>query len=113
MDDKIYELLQEIPNVYEGWYRKEIQKTHVTFLEYNLTPDAFEDDDYSELNVAYQFDVWGKNKDEVKETDKKIKKILKENGFLWIDRKKDFEIETEIYHYGNRFIISISKEDEE
>lgn len=112
MDDAIYKLLETISNVYSGWYRKDISETHVTFLKYHYSPDTFLDDEATEEYMAFQFDFWGTNKDEVEKTEKKVRKILKANNFEWLEGNVDFETDTEIYHYSDRFSTNIEVGDE-
>lgn len=114
-DDKIYELLQSISNVYEGWYREDVKQTHVTFMKYYYADDGFQDDVASEEYQAYQFDVWGTDKAEVETTEKKVRKILKKNEFIWLEGNVDIETDRDepLYHYSDRFSINFEVEDEE
>lgn len=106
MEDKVYKILESIPNVYEGWYRSNIEKTHVTFFFYNITPEAFGDDEEEIVTYNMQVDVWGTIKEEVLETENNVKKLLKENDFIWVDCNPDYESEIGLYHNANRFNYS-------
>lgn len=103
MEDEIYKILENVPDVYEGWYRSDINRTHVTFFTYNTVPEDFSDCDYESITNSIQVDVWGTDEEEVRTTDKQVKKLLKQNDFLWSESNRDFETETELYHYSNRF----------
>ncbi len=103
MEDEIYRILQDTSNVYEGWYRENIKETHVTFFTYHATPINFSNCDYENINNSVQIDVWGTNIDEVKATEKEVKKLLKENEFIWIESNRDFETDTGLFHYSDRF----------
>lgn len=113
IDDIIYKLLEDIPNVYAGWYREELSETHVTFMKYYYSPSTFLDDEATEIYFAYQFDVWGTDKDEVESIEKQVRKILIKNDFEWLDGKGEFETETGLYHNSNRFNTNIEIESEE
>jgi len=110
LEDKIYKILEDIPNVYEGWYREDINSTHTTFLIYYCSPDNFADDDYSEEYYAIQIDTWGTDKDEVEKQYEKVKKLFKDNDFLWLESNRDYENDTKIYHYSDRFNTNIEVE---
>ncbi|WP_252247134.1 hypothetical protein [Clostridium sp. ZBS4] len=103
MEDEIYKLLENIPNVYEGWYRENIKETHVTFFTYHTTPINFSNCDYENINNSVQIDVWGTDVEEVRKTEKEVKKLLKENEFIWIESNRDFETDTGLFHYSDRF----------
>ncbi|MBY6835976.1 hypothetical protein FDG50_00335 [Clostridium botulinum] len=103
MEDEIYRILQDTPNVYEGWYRENIKENHVTFFTYNTSPRCFSDCDYENINNSVQIDVWGTDVDEVRKTEKEVRKLLKENEFTWIEGNRDFETDTGLFHYANRF----------
>ena len=113
LEDKIYLILEDIPNVYEGWYRKDLNETHTTFSIYNVTPTDFEDDDFTKELYLIQVDTWGTSKTEVDEQYRKVKRLLKNNEFIWKDSNRDFETETEIYHYADRFVIDLEVENED
>lgn len=103
LEDKIYEILKDIPNVYEGWYRKEVQDIHVTFLVYNQRPENFSSCDNESINNFIQVDVWGTNREVVRTVEKQVEKLLKQNEFLWIEGNRDFETDTLIQHNALRF----------
>lgn len=93
--------------MYEGWYRNDIEETHVTFFKYHYSPDTFFDDEATEEYTAYQFDVWGIDKNEVEKVEKQLRKILKSNEFEWLEGNVNFETDTKLYHYSDRFNINI------
>lgn len=101
--DKIYKLLEEVKNVYYGWYREDINDTHVTFYVYNEVPDNFSDDEFECIGYYIQFDVWGTNEEETLQTKNKVRKILINNNFSWQESNDDFETDTELYHRAMRF----------
>lgn len=103
LEDKIYDILKDIPNVYEGWYRKDIKEAHVTFLIYQQKPENFSSCDNESINDFIQVDVWGTDKDEVRNVENQVKILLKENEFMWIEGNRDFETDTLIQHNSLRF----------
>lgn len=111
LSDRIYKTLENINNVYEGWYIKELEKTHTTFLIYNVKPDNFSDDDFLEEQYLIQVDTWGTDKEEVEKQYKKVRELLKNDDFIWSESNMDYETDTLIYHYSDRFNINLEKED--
>lgn len=103
MEDEIYKILESVPNVYCGWYQEDVTETHVTFLIYKQFPDNFSNCDNESINNAVQVDVWGTDIDEVKNTEKTVKGLLKDNDFIWSESDRDFETDTKLYHFANRF----------
>ena len=111
ISDTIYKVLENINNVYEGWYREELKETHTTFIIYYTSPTEFEDDDNSKEYICFQIDTWGEDKESVDSQYKKVRKILKENGFCWMESNRDYETYTKIYHYADRFCVIVDYED--
>lgn len=111
LSDIIYKTLEEVNNVYEGWYRKDLNDTHTTFLINNVVPDSFSDDDYEEVRYLIQVDTWGTDKDEVEKQYNKVKKLLKAYGFEWSESNLDYESDTCLYHYADRFYINLDEGD--
>ena len=103
MEDEIYKILENIPNVYEGWYREDIKETHVTFFTYNTVPADFSDCDNESIINSVQVDIWGTDVEEVRSIEKQVKSLLKQNDFIWSEANRDFETYTGLYHYANRF----------
>lgn len=108
LTDEIYELLENIGYpVYMGWYREDIQETHITFFIYNAIPTDFSDNEYEQIENSIQFDVWGTDEAEVNTAEEKIRNILKDNEFIWNGSNRDFETETGLLHFSNRFIFNV------
>ena len=110
MEDLIYKILEDIPNVYEGWYRNDINSTHTTFKSYNSKPSEFADDQNESIQCLIQVDTWGTDDEEVNEQYLKVRKLLRDNDFLWQEGNKDYETDTGIYHYADRFVISVNED---
>lgn len=103
MEDEIYKILESVPNVYEGWYREDVTETHVTFFTYNTVPENFSNSEYENIINSVQVDIWGTNVEEVRSTEKTVKNLLKQNDFLWSESNRDFETDSGLFHYANRF----------
>lgn len=89
--------------VIEGWYDDELSKTHITVHEYLDHEDVFEDDEATEIIHNIQVDIWSKDSLESYKLKKNIKKLLKNNGFLYSDGQDFYENDTKIYHKAMRF----------
>ena len=89
--------------VIEGWYDKELNKTHITVHEYLDSEDDFQDDEASELEHNMQVDIWSMDSIEAYNLKKQVKKLLKENGFKFTSGQDLPESDTKIYHKALRF----------
>ena len=76
MSEDIYKILENIPNVYEGWYREDIKESHVTFFKYAESPIEFSDDEFESIENSIQIDVWGTDKVETERTIEQVKNSL-------------------------------------
>ncbi|GEM_PF-2960001 len=110
IDDIIYGILADVSNVYEGWYRAELQATHTTFFCY-MDTENLSDDEPEDIILNFQFDTWGENKNEVDKQRKKVRKLLKRNDFVLMNNNNDFETDTKIYHYGDRFSFIVDSDE--
>ena len=101
--EKVYESLSTVENVYEGWYREDLNKDHITFFQYVEVPQDFEDDEEGSINHGIQVDIW--SKDSIKSQQLKIiaRKLLKSHGFRYTDGQDLYETDTGIYHKAMRF----------
>lgn len=90
-------------DVIEGWYDKELNKTHITVHEYLDQENGFQDDEASELEHNIQLDIWSKDSLEAYNLKKQVRKLLKENGFKYESGQDFYEVETGIYHKALRF----------
>lgn len=87
----------------EGWYDKELNKTHITFFEYLEIPEGYLEDEEASISHNIQLDIWTTNSKEGLVLKNKVKKLLKQNGFYMEDSKDQFEEDTGIYHKAMRF----------
>lgn len=110
VDDIIYKILENVTNVYEGWYRESLEATHTTFFCY-MDGENLSDDEPEDIVLNFQFDTWGEKKEEVDKQRKKVRKLLKENDFILTDNRNDFEGETGIYHYADKFSFIVDAEE--
>lgn len=90
-------------DVIEGWYDKELNKTHITVHEYLESEESFQDDEASALEHNLQIDVWSMNSLEAYTLKKKIRKLMKENNFKYESGQDFYEVDTGIYHKALRF----------
>lgn len=76
-------------------------KTYITFHEYLVSGEEYEDDEESLTAHYIQVDVW--SKDDYTESVKKIKELLLNVGFKRLNEIDLYEEETKIYHKGLKF----------
>lgn len=88
--------------VMQGWYDKNIHKTHVTLWDLGEDDDNFSDDDAEGMTMSLQITIFSE-RDEV-ELAREIKKLMKKNGFSFEGRNADdSEPEDGIYMKAQRF----------
>ena len=87
-----------------GWYDKDINETHVTFILLSDTDEDYSDDEAETNTQLVQVDIWSKeNMENLKKT---IKEAMKTVGNCrYIDGRDFYEKETLIYHKALRFYI--------
>lgn len=105
MNEIILEALAplEYPVLY-GWYDESLNKTHITFFQYNELPNDYSEDTNEVLEHYYQIDIWSKTNTE--KLKKGVKKAMKKAGFRFTDGSDQFETDTKIYHKAMRFFIA-------
>lgn len=88
--------------VVQGWYKKDLNATHVTLWDLGETEDEFADDDAEGVHVSVQVTIFSQ-KDEV-ELSEQIKKLMKEHGFKFEGRNADdSDPQNGIYMKAQRF----------
>ena len=112
LDNLIYEILEDSPYpVYSGWYKDDYSDETVTvFLSVTETATDFSEDDFEGITITLQFSTFSKDKNEADKQRKYIRRKLKECGFKWSDSNDDYETETEINHYADRFYYYLEEE---
>ena len=108
MNEQIIQALKQlnIPTFY-GWYDDSIQDTHITFFSYSDNDTGFEDDENTAIDLYYQIDIW--SFENIEELKKKVKKALKDIGFVYIAGNDDFEQKNNkrLYHKAMKFYIEV------
>ncbi|MBD5550234.1 MAG: hypothetical protein HDQ96_03520 [Lachnospiraceae bacterium] len=100
--DALKEVSDSGIQVVQGWYRKDIKKTHVTLWDLGETEGDYSDDDAEGTEQAVQVTIFSK-KDEVALAEK-IKELMKQHGFLYEARNTDdSEPQNGIYMKAQRF----------
>lgn len=109
LEDLIYNILQDSPHpCYSGWYKSEYEDKTVTVFLCNVeVPDDFSDDENETITYTFQFSTFSRDNRQATIQRKYIKDELKKNDFIWTDGNIDYETDTEIYHYADRFIYSV------
>ncbi|WP_338025423.1 hypothetical protein [Clostridium yunnanense] len=87
-----------------GWYDESLNDTHITYLEFDNLEDEFADDEATTEEHYIQLDIWTKDLDESQNLKKEIKKLMKENGFLYQDGQDQYENDTQLWHIASRWL---------
>ena len=88
--------------VMQGWYDKDLNKSHVTLWDLGENDENFSDDDAEGVTLSVQVTIFSES-DEV-ELAREIKSIMKENDFFFFFRNgDDSKPEDGIYMKAQRF----------
>ncbi|WP_315112909.1 hypothetical protein [Clostridium intestinale] len=90
-----------------GWYDKNLNDTHITYLEFDNSNDNFADDEATTEEHYITVDLWTKNSSEVTTLKKEIKRLLKLGGFFYQDGVDQTEAQTDgsvLYHITTRWL---------
>lgn len=93
-----------IPCIY-GWYDENLSETHITFLEFDNQEEEYSDDEATSIEHYIQVDIWTKDTNESQTIKKQVKELLKQNGFIYQNGQDLFEIENQMWHIPQRFLI--------
>ena len=87
-----------------GWYDKNINDTHVTFILISDNEDDYSDDEAESVNYLIQVDIWSKkNMEDLKKTIKLAMKTL--DNCTYSTGADLYEDDTQIYHKALRFNV--------
>lgn len=106
LSTEIFEILKEIDNVYESWYRQNLDKTHLVFQEIEEKPQFYSDGSYAEIEHTFQFDVFGDDENEVYAMKEAVKECLKEAGFIWQGTRYEHLREIDYFHNTSKYICT-------
>lgn len=84
----------QVPVKY-GWYEGQ-KETNITFFEYLMQGNSYQDDEMISCTHNIQIDIWGYSNIENLKT--QIIKALLKNDFLLIDARDLFEEDIKLYH---------------
>ncbi|MEA5073093.1 MULTISPECIES: DUF3168 domain-containing protein [Eubacterium] len=105
LSDLIYKLTEDIPNIFESWYRQELDKTHGVFQQISEEPQVYADGYYDSVEHTYRFDVFSSSIDEADAVMKKIRAALESGGFIWQGTQFEYLSEIDYYHNSQKFLI--------
>lgn len=91
-----------------GWYDENLKKTHITFLEFNNLDNEYADDKNTTEEHYITVDLWTFDVDESQQIKKQIKKLMKENDFLYQDGATQPQPQSDgsiLYHVTTRWLI--------
>lgn len=104
ISDLIYKIMEEVPNVFQSWYRKELEETHVIFQQIEEKPYDYCDGSYSIIEHRIQIDIFGENEEEVYDIKESIKEKMEAAEFDWAGTQYECLEEINYYHVGHKFI---------
>ena len=97
--------------VQQGWYDESLGQLHVTLWSLGDS-EAGHSDDGCEIEAAsIQVNIWSER--DQQQLKKKIKKLMKEAGFLYLAGNDELETDTRIFINAMRFQIIQEAEEEE
>lgn len=88
--------------------------SYVTYMEHNIDDTYYTDNSLTNYMTYYDFDIYSKNN--YINIVKSVKKILKENGFIWQPTMTSYDMyedDTGYYHKTLCFAYIINENDEE
>ena len=92
--------------VQQGWYDESLKRLHVTLWKLQ------DSDDECEIEAAsIQVNIWSRSDQQA--LVKRIKKLMKENGFLFQEGNDQIETDTGIFINAMRFLILKEAEETE
>ncbi|GKX65646.1 hypothetical protein [Inconstantimicrobium mannanitabidum] len=103
VDDVLSTLLKPLGiESFYGWYDKDINDTHVTFILVSDTEEDYSDDEAESINYLIQVDIWSKqNMETLKENIKATMKTL--DNCTYESGADLYEDDVKIYHKALRF----------
>lgn len=100
--DALTEISESGITVVQGWYKKDLNATHVTLWDLGESDGDFADDDAGGVNMSVQVTIFSR-KDEV-ELAAWIKQLMKQQGFRFEGRNADdSDAQNGIYMKAQRF----------
>lgn len=91
-----------------GWYDDSLNKTHITFLEFDSFENDYADDE-AEIEEHYiTVDSWTKDVIESQSLKKQIKMLMKQNDFKYQDGADQTEVLEDgsiLYHVTTRWLM--------
>ena len=92
---------------FEGWYDKDLNETHITFIYLNDADTNFSDDSNEDTEFYLQVDIW--SKESCEKLRKKVKALLKMANFEYITGNNDYEAENKLYHIALRVRFEVNE----
>lgn len=87
--------------VKQGWYDEKIKDTHITLWALDDNEGGFSEDDAEYEEGFIQINIWGIY--DCIDLKKRVKKMLKEAGFMYESGNDNYEDDTKIYVKQMRF----------
>lgn len=97
--------------VQQGWYDESLKRIHVTLWKVKDYEAGHSDDECDVEGAAIQVNIWSES--DQQDLVKRIKKLMKVSGFLFIEGNDQAETDTGIFTNAMRFWIIKEKEESE
>lgn len=97
--------------VQQGWYDRSLKQLHVTLWKIRDYEAGHSDDECDVEGAAIQVNIWSDS--DQQDLVKRIKKLMKASGFLYIEGNDQTEPDTGIFTNAMRFWIIKEKEESE
>lgn len=91
----VYDILKPL-NVPVLWQLRPESLPGITYHFFNEGGELYGDGEEETSGAACQIDIWGKG--DYTNIVEQVKKLMKQNGFLFMDGRDDFESEIKVYH---------------
>lgn len=105
--EEIFKILADagINEVYESWYKQDIETPHVIFQQMEERPIMCSEDHYEAIEHVFRFDAFSKDNAKAEELKHATRQALENNGFVWQGTQYEYHSEIEYYHNTTKYIF--------
>lgn len=103
-------LTDEGITVQQGWYDGSLKRLHVTLWKLRDYEAAHSDDECDVEGATIQVNVW--SQEDQQELVRRIKKLMKANGFFYTEGNDQAETDTGVFMNAMRFLMIWEAEEE-
>lgn len=96
-------LTEEGVIVQQGWYDDSLHRLHITLWKMRDYEEGHSDDECDVEAATIQVNIW--SEEDQQELTKRVKKLMKANGFLYTEGNDQAEPDTGVFTNAMRFLI--------